>query len=183
MITNCAGQCAESVYAFAKVQVWARVTGNCAAVANAMDTYLSANNYANANTIITGSVLSLVFNLGLTPVQYYINAGLDYLHGKTNNDACGESKPATYTGDAASAIYDFCLAIQNEVESEVTTRFDAADTTSGSATSSNGIHGLAKFFISSQKFQWGPVCSDFGITWKRGAQLVAGLTRAIPFIG
>lgn len=170
-ITSCAGKAAESAKAFAAAAT-VLTTSVCAQIANGMNNYLSANNYANANTIIQGTVISVLVNIGTTPITYYLNAALDRYSAGSKSDACGQTQAPTYSGDAASAIYQFCLAIQAEVgsQSSVTTRFDASDvpsSTSTSASPNGGQQGLAKFFISSQAFAFAPVCSDWGIVWKR----------------
>jgi hypothetical protein len=169
MITNCYGQCADTLTTFKNAQIWATIGGNCASLANSLNNYLSANNYANANSIIQGALLNIVFNIATTPVTWKMNAALDLFFNGGNQDACGETQAPAYTGDAASAIYQFCLAIQSEVETAVTTRFDAADSASASATSSLGSNGLAKFFVAQQAGIFAPICNDYGITWRKRA--------------
>lgn len=52
-------------------------TAFCINIANSMNNYLTNNNYANAHAILLGSVITVFWTLGLTPVQYYMNAKLD----------------------------------------------------------------------------------------------------------
>lgn len=49
----------------------------CTSIANSMNDYLTNNNYANANAILLGSAITLFWTLGLTLVQYFMNAKLD----------------------------------------------------------------------------------------------------------
>ncbi|MCJ1384915.1 hypothetical protein MMC17_008033 [Xylographa soralifera] len=167
-IADCAGSAYESSaaqYAAAKVAsaTW------CSSVAGSVNDFLSNNDYAETYPILTGQVISFVVQIASTVPIYFINARLDLWTGKagSTSDACGETEPSTYAGNAADAIFQFCLAIQSVEAESMTRRFMKADVTSGSAESATGKTGIAQFFISSQKDEWGPTCADFGITWKR----------------
>jgi hypothetical protein len=81
---------------------------------------------------------------------------------------CGEQNPATFSSNAASAVYEFCLSIQSEMAAQATANFDTLDTHSGVNSPTGGFEGRAKMFISEQAATWGNICSnDYGVDWKR----------------
>lgn len=165
-VTDCAGKAAESAVAWSKVG--AVLVGNgCSSVANSVSSFLTDNDYAYARKVLYENVvLGLGVSIVATPIQYFINVLLDarYASSTNKNDVCGDSNPKTYAGNAASAIYEFCLAIQNEKSTVATTNYDVLDESSPSVPA--GFEGLAKFYVASQASTWGPICHDMGIDWK-----------------
>ncbi|MCJ1285267.1 hypothetical protein MMC26_004607 [Xylographa opegraphella] len=164
--------CFGTAYDSSRAQIAAAAVASttwCNSVAGSVNDYLSNKNYAETYPILTGQMISFVIAMGSTVPIYYINAKLDLLTGKANptSDACGETQPRAYAGNAADAIYEFCLAIQSVEQEKMSKRFLMADVTSGSATSGAGKMGIAQFFISPTEEFFGPTCADFGITWKR----------------
>lgn len=164
-VADCVGSVYESSSAHIAA-VAAATTGFCGGVATSLNDFLSNNDYAETHPIIAGQVLAFVVGLGAAVPIYFINARLDIATG-TKSDACGETEPKTYAGNAVDAIFQFCLAIKSVEEEKIAKRYLKADVTSGSATSSTGNMGIAQFFISSKKEDFGPTCADFGVTWKR----------------
>ncbi|MCJ1434426.1 hypothetical protein MMC27_003794 [Xylographa pallens] len=180
-IADCAGSAYESSAAqIAAVKV-ASATW-CNSVAGSVNDFLTNNNYAETYPILTGQILSFVVQIASTVPIYYINAKLDLLTGKDNptSDACGETQPKAYAGNAADAIFEFCLAIQSVEQEKMAKRFLMADVSSGGAESASGKIGIAQFFISSTEEFFGPTCSDFGITWKRS---LADIVRSLWYCG
>ena len=179
-ITDCAGQAASSALAWSAVG--AAVVGNgCSAVAGALSDFLSANNYEQAKSLLANGVLGIAINLGTAPITYYINALMGTQDDGGSNDVCGDGNPSTYTGNAANAIYEFCLAIRSEKQNQATTNYDAGDSSSSTSESPHGKQGLAKFFVAQQAGQFAAVCSDYGITWKRmlqrGLNAISGVSQ------
>lgn len=127
--------------------------------------------------IIGGTVVSVAFTPANGITGYYINVMLNHIRG-TGNDACGETQPPTYAGNAASAMYTFCLALKDKNMAEVATRFNANDAANADSTTGVGVEGLAKFFIDTQEFTTTEVCRDYGITWRR--DMDAGKVGLVP---
>ncbi|MCJ1414953.1 hypothetical protein MMC32_001283 [Xylographa parallela] len=167
-IADCVGSAYESGAAQVAAARVASATW-CNSVAGSVNDFLTNNNYAETYPILTGQMISFVVQIASTVPIYYINAKLDLLTGKDNptSDACGETQPKAYAGNAADAIFEFCLAIQSVEQEKMAKRFLMADVTDGSAESASGKMGIAQFFISSTEEFFGPTCSDFGVTWKR----------------
>jgi len=167
-ITDCAGQAATSAKAWAAIKLQTTVA-NCNGAAAAVNNYLVDNNYGAVRNIFLGTVIGFAITLSSTPIQYFINAKLEARYGNSNNpnDACGEKVPSVFANNAASAVYEFCISIQNEVQSAATTNFDTLDMTSSSAHGGGGFEGRAKMFISEQAATWGTICkNDYGVDWK-----------------
>ncbi|OAQ59430.1 hypothetical protein VFPPC_10488 [Pochonia chlamydosporia 170] len=168
-ITDCAGRAYSTAAAWGAVAKVATVT-TCQGVAGAVSDYLTENNYANTkDIIIKGVVVGIAVNLASVAPGYWINAKLEATNADTNgrNDICGEKDPKTFSGNAASAVYEFCLSIQKEQKEQATANFDTLDTTDGNGNNRGGFQGRAKLFISEQAATWGDICrNDYGIDWK-----------------
>lgn len=180
-ITDCAGNAASSVAAWAGIAAQATVS-SCNAAAGAVNDYLTNDNYGAVRNIFLGVVLGFAINIGSTVPQYFINAKLEARYGNSNNanDACGEKVPSVFANNAANAVYEFCVSIQGEVQAAATTNFDVLDMASSSSNGGGGFEGRAKMFISEQAATWGHICSnDYGVDWKfKLRRWVKSLVRA-----
>ncbi|KAI0203670.1 hypothetical protein F4808DRAFT_27096 [Astrocystis sublimbata] len=170
-VTDCAGKAYSSLTTFGTAAK-TLTTSTCAGVANSLESYLTSGNYkVSKQVIVGGAVVGLAVGIVGSFPTYYINAKLEALNDKSgkNNDVCGEKDPKTFSSNAASAVYEFCLSIQKEKAEEATANYDTLDTTNGVNTPTGGFEGRAKFFISEQAATWGDIChDDYGIDWKRG---------------
>lgn len=139
----------------------------CAGAANTLWDYLQRDNYANTKYLVGHAMDGIALNVIANVPNFFINALLTrWTASSSTSDACGQKDDATYAADAASSIYQFCLAIQNEKMEDTATRYDAMDS-EDSSTRPAGMQGLAKYFISQQAETWAPVCRDYGIVWRR----------------
>ena len=138
----------------------------CGAFGNAVADYFTANNYENAKQVLNGAIVGLSLAVPLGIEQYFLNAKFDEVTNNGRNDVCGQADPVTFTGNAASAVYEFCLAIQAEQQDQATTNYDTIDSSTEDSVTPNGQEGLAKFFVAQQAAVWGHVCDDFGVSWK-----------------
>lgn len=182
-VATCAGNAWESTMDFGSAAIAATKYG-CGAVGDAMYTFLTDDDYAQARQALGGYAVDFGIGfatnvLGAVPA-YYINARLSAANddGAQSNDACGENDPSTYAGNASNAVYQFCLAIQSQVQQEnyqpglLTSDYDTLTSTTAVTTTSgppspDGREGLARFFLANQAGSMGAVCNDYGVSWRR----------------
>ncbi|KAI1749776.1 hypothetical protein F4782DRAFT_533038 [Xylaria castorea] len=176
-ITDCAGGAYSSAAVFAAVAKQTTVD-SCASIANSVNDYLTQGNYAVAKQVIVGgTVVGIVVNLVSSVPNYFINVKLEATYGSsdTRNDVCGEQDPKTFSSNAASAVYEFCLSIKNELAEQATANFDVLDTVNGLNSPTGGFEGRAKMFISDQAATWGDICrNDYGVDWKHRIRRALG---------
>ena len=151
-----------------------RVTSQgCGALATAANNFLTLDNYSASRQALAGALINFAINVISNVPNYYMNLRLSaqVTGGKGTNNVCGQSNTVTYASNASTAMYEFCLAIQNELKGSgnyntITSNYSSMDSTSAANPQPDGKEGLAKFFISGQAGVWGPVCNDWGINWK-----------------
>ncbi|OBT79566.1 hypothetical protein VF21_01273 [Pseudogymnoascus sp. 05NY08] len=149
----------------------------CNFAAVSVSDYFTANNYAHATAVLDGALATLAILVPVGIANYYLNARFASIQGTSTQDACGEKSPPVIAERAASAMYEFCLSIQNVEIEKAATRYGVSDSSDsdGQWGSADGTHGLSKFNIGSVEFSVLEVCHDFGIDWKR--DLAAATTR------
>ncbi|CAO1631409.1 unnamed protein product [Jaminaea pallidilutea] len=130
----------------------------------ALRAYLTKNDYANANSIIQGTLISFVTGPINSVSGYYINEGLKGKKGQSNQ--CGAERPVDLVESAVKKLRASCEAIQAQNSAfEAGTAFKVnrgPRDLDGSVTFGQEI--CAKVVVSANRASFGEACKIAGVT-------------------
>jgi hypothetical protein len=139
----------------------------CSSISGSIKNYFTANNYANLNSVLQGAVVGLVVNIASAPITNVFLNSDHSLQGQKKSDACDLHDRSFLANDFASAVGEFCVAIQKAQSTTTETHFIAGDVANSGSHTEKGERAMTKAFVAAQAGNFGPVCSAMGITWKR----------------
>ncbi|KAK2052114.1 hypothetical protein LY76DRAFT_650808 [Colletotrichum caudatum] len=164
-IAVCVGRAADGIYA-GGIYIANTFGDRCSIIGNAVYNYFTENNYANMNAILQNFIVGLIVNIASTPIGDAIQNS-QHFKAEGGPDSCSVTEREDLAIDFGGAIIQFCQAIQQaQTVDNAATRFQAG-TLSNDATTIRGDNSVTKAFISAQSGNFGPICSQYGITWKR----------------
>lgn len=171
-IATCAGQAAETAVT-SSLWLANTVGSTCNSIAGSIHHYFTVDNYANLNAVLQGAAVSLVINIISTPIgDAILNSG----HQKVNGDGdnCGVAQREELANDFANSILQFCSAIQAAQDTNTERRYQSGSLSDDYSTT-RGDNSITRAFIASQAGNFGPICAQHGIRWKRFTEYMNNL--------
>lgn len=171
-LATCVGQAADKAVTSS---LWlANTVGQtCRSIGGGIHHYFTVDNYANLNSVLQGAIVGLVINIVSTPLG---DAILNSKHVKTEdeNDGCDVAQRQKLANDFTGAIIQFCESIQAAQDTNTERRYQAGSL-SDDYGATRGENSITQAFIASQAGNFGPVCAQHGITWKRFTNYINSL--------
>ncbi|CEL02181.1 hypothetical protein ASPCAL03353 [Aspergillus calidoustus] len=153
-VTMCLQKAAESTKTGAVFI--AKVTKRrCSSISGSIKNYFTANNYANLNTVLQGTVVGLVVNIVSAPITNVFLNSDHSLQGQKKSDACDLHDKRFLADDFVSAVGEFCVAIQKAQSTKTETHFIAGDVADSGSHTEKGERAMTKAFVAAQAGNFG----------------------------
>ncbi|KAJ4155569.1 hypothetical protein LMH87_000807 [Akanthomyces muscarius] len=172
-IAVCYQQAAETA---TTASLWlANTVGNtCKNIGSSIWHYFSDNNYENLHSILQQAAVGLAINIASTPLgNVILNSGHQATSGQ---DKCGTREPENLANDFASALQQFCEAIQKSKDTVTDNHYYSGEL-KDDESSQDGTMAITKAFIASQAGNFGPACKALGIEWKRSLRALSNMLQ------